>query len=635
MALDTTAPGLSDEIKSAREHVDTFLGEDYRSMIERFHGPHYRRGKSDTYDFANHGHAWISLFLPALASGNPRIKAKTLRSGPIAAFVKAVELATNRNFELQTFKRVVEELAVHWAFKYSVSLTTPRPVPGLTEREDVTYRPTTFALSLEDFVWDPYAKRYSQARYQAHRIVRDRASALKEAREFPERGWNQTELLSLDGGLVDRHDKRREELRLTRDDVEFWEVWIPEETLDEATDENGRKFKPTAEEGYNGTIYTVSEGAGDFVRRPRPFWGPQDGPYNLSGHLFVPGELIPLSPIGATQVQAERLNAFLDATLEAIQGYARGWAIKGDDNTAKEVFKNFEDLGVFSLEGMGDDDIREMVQQVEKGGITQQHLLIIDFLRLALEQASGMTEAQRGQVSGDATATEASIAQQASGQRMSYMTEKFIHSAIKPIAKKEAWYLAMHPSSRTPLGDQAEGLFLDPVTMQPIEQPVFVGGLDSAPMVDELDIEVEPISMRFTTELLEAERAAQWDAWVLNTAQIRPMTPWVDWRGMDMKKAEQLRDPSLAKLIDNDKAMLAGQMQMMMTMGMGGAPQQGFMPQAQPRLGIDLQGQRPQLKASEKPGGFSANARPQPNKAPRAPGSSNETHAMTSKVNTP
>lgn len=229
MSLDTSVSGLEEEVKSAVEHRDTFLGEDYRSMLERFAGPHYKRGKTGEYDFANHSHAWISTFLPALASGNPRIKAKTMRSGQIAAFTKAAELATNRNFELQNVKRIIEELAIHWAFKYSVSFTTPRPVPGLTEREDVWYRPSTFALGLEDFIWDPYAKRYALSRYQGHRVVRDRKGALKEAREFPQRGWNQEVLMSLDGGLVTRHDKRREELNLSRDDIEFWEIWVPEE----------------------------------------------------------------------------------------------------------------------------------------------------------------------------------------------------------------------------------------------------------------------------------------------------------------------------------------------------------------------------------------------------------------------
>jgi hypothetical protein len=223
------------------------------------------------------------------------------------------------------------------------------------------------------------------------------------------------------------------------------------------------------------------------------------------------------------------------------------------------------------------------------------------------------------------------------GKRMGYMTEKFISGMVKPIAKKEAWYLANDPRSRTDLGELAENLFLDPMTGEPIESPVLEGGTEHMDLLETFDIEVQPISMRYTSEMLEAERAASWETFLLTTAPMIPQIPYIDWQLVFNRKAEQLGDPSLAKTIDVPKAMMMGQLQMMMAMGQP-MPQvmAGGGPKGQPRLGIDIQKPKPpQLKTSEKPAAFTGNARAtaassgqkggQAQKGPRSPGTSAST----------
>jgi hypothetical protein len=149
-----------------------------------------------------------------------------------------------------------------------------------------------------------------------------------------------------------------------------------------------------------------------------------------------------------------------------------------------------------------------------------------------------------------------------------------------------------------------------------------------------MDIEIQPISMRFTTEMLEAERAASWEQFLLTTAPQIPQLPYVDWGLVYSRKAEQLGDPSLARTIDLPKAMLMGQLNMMATMGMLGAqaPVQAQPTSSQPRLGIDMPKPKPpQMKSSERPSGFTGNSRSsaatsaQKNKGPRTAGASSST----------
>jgi hypothetical protein len=196
MALDTSAAGLWNEVKRAIEHRDSFLGEPYWESIRRYYGPAYRPHAADVViDFENHASSWISIFLPILASGNPRVRGKTPRIGEPAAFAKAVELGVNRNFELQEIKTTVEELATDWAFRHCVSVTAPAPVPGMKELEDPPSRPNTVRLSLIDHAWDPLAKSNKRLRFQTHRMIRDGDGLLGEAEAFPERGWRVDDIL--------------------------------------------------------------------------------------------------------------------------------------------------------------------------------------------------------------------------------------------------------------------------------------------------------------------------------------------------------------------------------------------------------------------------------------------------------
>jgi hypothetical protein len=184
----------------------------------------------------------------------------------------------------------------------------------------------------------------------------------------------------------------------------------------------------------------------------------------------------------------------------------------------------------------------------------------------------------------------------------------------------------MHPKAEISLGPEAANVFVDPQTGDPIEYPVLQGGMKYADMLEDMDMEMEPISQRFTSELLEAEISAQQDAWVGTFAQMIPQMPWVEWDLILAKKAEQWRDPSWAKVVNMNKANLVGQL--MMSMNMQGIPPTTT---PQPKLGGDIQ-PAPSLKASETPAGFSRNARPQTQKGPRAAGGSSETHSMPSKV---
>ena len=629
--FDASPENLWQEYHSSEQARDDFLGPEYEDKLDRYAGPGYRvRGGQVDADLENHSYEWISLFLPLLASGNPRVKAHTPRRGKAQDLAKALGYAVNRNFQLTNVKRTIEKLAVDFAFKWSCAITKRERSKWVHERDDPPFRPVTYRISPTRYFWDIVALEHEQCRFQGHLTVIDKEDLVREAEEDEGSGWNIDVISELpeDTHENNRHHRNRgNQYQTKRGDVEIIEFWVPEIQF-----ENKKES-----DGYYGTIFTIARSSGyggdkpadDYARAPRPFFGPRDGPYTFGGYLTVPDEVAPLSPLAAVEAQAGELNNMRSSVSNAMDAYKRGIAVDtmaGSDVADK--IAEFGDLSVFMMNNT--DKIRDHVVQVELAGVTPTHLTQLQILRESLDKASGMTEAQRGQVSGAGTATEASIAQQSSGQRMGYMTEKFLVGIIKPIAEKEAWYLANDPDSRIGLGSEASGQFFTEEGM-PVEEPVFVGGSDNAELLEETDIQIDPISTRYTSEALEQERSAKVDALLLQVAPMIPQMPWVKWDEYLARKGEEIGDPSLAQLVDVQKALQYG---MLMTgVQLSGGFQGSSTPQ--PRLGTDIS---PRLKSSETSGGFSANARPQPNKGPRMPGGggkTNETGPNISAVNSP
>lgn len=626
MTLDTSPGQLWDEVKENEDFRDQFLGKDYEAKIKRFAGPGWRKDV-DTIDFENVAQEWISMFLPLLASGNPRCRGNTPRRGVPQLMARAVQLAQNRNMELTNFKSLVELLAVDWAFKWCCSITTSEPRPGYRHLDDPPYRPTTYRLSPTRFVADfATALTQDEMRFKGHLIIRDKDDILKEAKANEHLGWNTDLVMALpeDRSRNDRYHDRKVSVR--RREVEYYEIYVPEHTLSEAVAADGSTFQPTEEEGFVGTIFTIArygdatgnkQRSVDYLRAPRPYWGPRAGPYTFGGYLPVPDSTIPLAPIAGFEAQAEELNAHRRAISSAIERYKRFIGASGLTEDDADKIRDVEDLEVAIFEGIPAGQLRDHIEQLEIGGVTKEHLLHLQLLRSGFDKTAGMSDPQRGTGSGFDTATEAAIATQASGQRFGYMTEKFTRSIVQSIIQKEAWYVINDPSYREHLGEEAMGLFLDPDTGEPVEEVVYEGGGDNVHLLEEMDITVEPISMRFTSEALEAERAIKMDNFLLNWAPILPqIAPYVNMDLILEMKAEEMGDPRVRDLILQDNLAFISALMMQ-----GMVQPQGQKPQ--PRLGQDV---APHLKSSEQPYGFSRNARPQTRKAGRQTMESSETH---------
>jgi hypothetical protein len=280
----------------------------------------------------------------------------------------------------------------------------------------------------------------------------------------------------------------------------------------------------------------------------------------------------------------EELNNMRKSISASIEAYSKAIAVSsqiaGDD---AEKIKEVEDLHIFVVENV--DKLRDHIMEFTKGGIDQIHLAQYQFLREGADRSSGMSEAQRGQVSGAGTATEADIASQASSKRYGYMAEKFIQGVAGEIFKKEAWYAVHDDRFRLRMNEGIEGLFFDPETGEPVEEAIMTGGGDTS-IWDDLDLSVEPITMRYTSETLEMMRQQEEDQFMLTVAPLLPQIAlYTDIEGWLRDKGDKLNNPNLPKRFNVEAARMIGAAMLQMQ-GQPGTGQGQTQPE--PKLSQDI-----------------------------------------------
>tara|TARA_R110000751_G_scaffold162734_3_gene269191 strand:- start:253 stop:1647 length:1395 start_codon:yes stop_codon:yes gene_type:complete len=380
-----------------------------------------------------------------------------------------------------------------------------------------------------------------------HCWARDKADLITEAKDDPDMGWNLAaiEAVSANSGL----DKIRKDINgPDRNEIVAYEIWVPEAFEDEDS---------TEEDGFHGTIYTIAVGMEvegkdqpQFIRDPRPYWGPRWGPYTFFGAYDVPDEAVPLSPITAVESQVDDLNDHVRAASTSAAAYKKIVLVDSTANDLPTKIKDSEGHFVIPVNGLEKDRVIE----VELGGITQTQVGYIQMARERLDRNSGIHEAQRGVTQGG-TATEVAVAERSSESRMGFIVSKF-QAAVTRLLSTVAWYMYHDEEVVFPMGAEAAAEY-------GIEEPWFLGGTHkegSGATYDDLELEIEPYSMARTSEALQQQRAMQVLTVITQVAPMIPQIPWVDWGAVLKSVGESMKVPDLVEMVDIDLALEVAQM---------------------------------------------------------------------------
>lgn len=564
-AFSNTA--LSSELRAAQQAADRRL-RSMRRLKKRYAGGEVT-GTDQQTDLENHAFEFISLVLPQIIFENPRMSIAPKRL-EIWDFAQSLQREMNQWIRDTDVRKQFMMSAVDDAFLAAPLMTVPTPAPGFDPSEpDVPFEPRIYRLSPEQFGFDSRVSFYEQARFAYHTTIRDKEDLMRDAL-IPGANWNPQAIM----GIAEREFNARAwnplmaksasdsraigEPAVQRKEIQYHEVWVPEIELEAARRLGG------ADSGFHGTIFTISlqsEGNGTFIREPYPYFGPSWGPYAFQPWYNVPDDPFGMSPLGATQTQANQYNQLAQVMSEAVKNYKRLMLVSEDESDLAEKIQNKpHDFVVPVSAGF---DAKASVLPTEIGGLTDQMLIMDDKLKERLDRNSGITETQRGAIT-KASATEIEEAGASSGTRTAFMKLQFM-SKCRRALKTAAWYFAFDE--------------------RVLRNSGFQGGLPPGTHFEDMDVDVDVTSFGRVSERQMQQRALLELQIATQLAQLGATVVGVDVQTAAEVLSVDLNMPNLPKMFNAE----ALQAQAMLSAIQGAAPGggEGTRAQSEPSKGND------------------------------------------------
>jgi len=545
--FDASPSNLRNEIQAAITARDHYLSV-LDNLVKQRAGSAYKDWRAGNADMPpdfpeNHIHEYLSLTVPKLVFDNPRVAASSRRQGEPRIVAEALQAALNDWVDRVRLYVTLEDLANDILLMWAAAKVVQSPQPDTDGSYGAPHWPAIIRIPQRRFIIDPLCLCPSEAVYMGELIYRDKEELEEDAAD-PMSGWDldAIENLATDSQPIPlRGGNPNNQNSLKRGQVAYYEIWVRNARL-EADEDAAMGMEqmavPGPEQGYNGVIYTIAESGEKYLRAPRPFYGPSRGPYYFAGIHKVVDSPWPLSPIVATYSQQDELNAQARAISLANRRYKRLIFVDGTDPSLVNKVKSGEhDFVIPVKSGLRPGEI----VPVEIGGATAIQIQQLGLLMDRLNRVSGITEAQKGQT-GDATATEASIADQASETRMAHCKRVFT-DYVSELLRGVAWYLLHDDRVVIELGDEF-------ASMTGMMQPVYFGGPyteDGGTTFDDLVLDIEPYSMERTGEAMMQRNAMQAFQVVSATIPLMPTSPFVDWRKLFTDLGNATNNPSLAR----------------------------------------------------------------------------------------
>ena len=549
---------LMREVEAAEDFRDQHLSE-WRRLIERFHGPAYRAIDTHEDDPENFVHEYVALLLPRIVHDSPKIRVKSARPVTQSMTAGLLQVGINRWCKMTKVRNTLERIATDMLLGYGVGMVVNEPRKGYRDIDGAEpFLPRLYRISPDRFFMDPAATNVEDVRYMGHCWVIDRDDLLAQAER--EDGWD-SEIINrvADNSGVDEvregYSGKRE--IPDRQELVVYEVFVPEvndEDIEEIDDALGAQV-------FSGTIYTMIKGQSadgkksdaGFARKPRPYYGPRTGPYTVFGVYTVPDDPYPLSPIMALVPQMDDVNHHLRSMRYSASAYKRLIAVDSRNAKLAQDIRDKDDLYVVLADGI---DPTQVVP-IEIGGITPQQVQYSAMAQDRLDRVSGIHDAMRGNITGQPTATEVSVAESASGMRMAHLKRQF-QECVNESMRNVAWFLFHDRKVMFPLGEDGVPIVGEPEPM--FSASAMVG------VFDDLDLDIEAMSMERVSDIVLQKRSMEMLQLIGTLSQQVIAAPHVKWREVMSMVGDAMNIPNLGDLIDQAQVM-------QMQQGAGQSPQ--------------------------------------------------------------
>jgi hypothetical protein len=595
--LKVTAQNLYDEVQAAQRYCEKHR-EWFGRQVQRYASPFYGRfsGKEEYFP-ENYYYSYVAHTVARLTAIEPKIRLSTARD---QARVQALEDAGNRWILDTNYQREREKLGTDFCFAWSVAIVTQGARTGFEQAEDPVMTPKAIRLSPRRFGWDPLSLSIEEARYMYHVMIRDKDDILEDAKD-EKSGWIKENIESVPTDIDAKGLRNKYEYGETpsRNEVIYYEIWVPEYTLPE-DDDFWSGMSKEEKTRYHGTIFTVAwasedgKGQAAYLRDPRPYFGPRWGPYIVGGQYTVPDESAPLSALTANEGQIQELNNQARANNNAAQRRKTLALVDGLKPAMINKLAAAPDGDIVAVSGIE----KNKVVEIEVGGASQDAQMREFELRGRVDRNLAMGDAVRGQVSGAGTATENAIAAQASSALTGFVDMKFMEFE-KRLFRSVLWYFDQDERSVLPLGREY-GVFVggqSPEQMsEGIRRAVKAGYMPrdqgdamiqmlgqmtdtdeegSGMSFDDLEIHIDAVR----NDGSEVQKMIAASNAVMQMLPAVMSAPFWDWKSWLKRWGEAFNMPDLDQYLNLDAAaeMASMNMEMQMMSG-GGAGQMGGRP---------------------------------------------------------
>lgn len=377
---------------------------------------------------ANHYYEYLSYVLPRIVSQDPRVRVRTPLDGKAALTAMASQAAVNQWIIDSRHRITAQQLCTDFLLGWGVAVLRLEDRSGDVDT-DAKLWPQIDTLDTESAWWDMAARSYERKRFAGFSYAIDLDDLIEKAKA--DKTWNLSVIrgLATDTGL---EEVRRDKGTPHRREVVVRECWVADLEVKDAPRYSNGGIVTMAQTGSGGSTPVK-------IREDRAFFGPPNGPLYLYDAYYVPGQSLGMSPCEAVVERVNELNRHLRQLSNDIASRKRVGIGKKTNVKDAETLQTVKHGHWALLEaGMKKDEFHE----VELGGWTDNQVQAIAMLAQGLEKQSGLSDAQRGAVTGVGSPTEVAIANEAGGLRVSYLAQRF-SDCDEHMLRGVLWYL-MH-----------------------------------------------------------------------------------------------------------------------------------------------------------------------------------------------
>lgn len=627
MSLRLTHTNLLRNVENSRSRLEKQNKTVERQMTARLGGYYGEAqgslGDQETAPRENYYYRWTSYVVPQLTSGTPRVDIETTRAAEQGEDALYLDLVCNRWIEdVNLSELLADGPATDMQHDYAVTYVTPEemvgeePVVGVgsdvaiddpefySQEAKVPWQPKVVAVPHGRYFRDMIAITDDEVRFEGHTFGIDR-NDLKE-----EDGWDLEvcETLNADDEneleMLYRPDAGHSGPEVKREELVFHEVWVRgADPTEEQLKEWGVEASDGPNEGFNGWLFTlaakddkaldsyktkyagVSEEDPEieelrnlkWPRKPRPFYGPEWGPYQLFRANPSSRDSLGTGPLLACEGEIQASNLDSSVVAKMIRTYKRMILLNGrTDDKDVAIIKDGQHDNVYRVKGLDKDGY----MAAEIGGVTDQVLAHLEQSKTLVEETLGLDRMHSGSASSSGnTATRDAIADSAASIRFSGVEQGYLRGLTK-IMRTVAWYYHEDNRMVRDLGSGAAQMLgmqptIDAQTgMEVAPQPRYFGGRrGSRGSFRSLHVSIQPHSIRHVSEGLKQQRAMHAMGLVAQVVPMSAQFPAFPWAELMEFMGDQLNIPTLGKLFREDNVNAMADDMMAMSGGMpGGMP---------------------------------------------------------------